>query len=238
MTNQHSHTKTMNRSLLRVACVFFVFVAIGWNVSSYIIEYFLSLSDFTVMTVAPFEMIQTRFSVSVMFAVSCLIPYVCIEGYRFIAPALYVKESKIVKWSTVPLFVMFSVGCVFAMKVFLPIVLIYVNVFYVEGVSNTVTLSNYISFVLSSVLLFGLVFCVPVVLCILAYMGAINHRVMSHYRRHVYAVVLIVGAITTPPDVFTQLLVSVPLIVLYESSIICNYIISLNKEMHQVKVNV
>ncbi|MGP8324064.1 MAG: twin-arginine translocase subunit TatC [Methanosarcinaceae archaeon] len=232
------HVKTVNHILLSIAALLLVLLAVGWSLSSTVLEYFLSLSDFKVMTVAPFEMIQTKFSISVAFALTAALPYIYIKVYRFVLPGLYKKESKIVKWSTVPFFVMFSIGVLFALKVFLPIVMVYVNVFYVTEIANTVTLSNYISFLLSSMAMFGLVFCMPVVLCILSYAGVINHRVMSVYRKHVYVAVLVVGAVITPPDVFTQMLVSVPLFLLYEGSILCSYIINSSKSSNQVKVNV
>ena len=223
----NNHTAQANRSILTIGFLILVFTAVGWHLSPAIIEYFLSLSAFTIITTAPFEMIQTRLTISIVFAVAAVLPVAYIAAYQFISPALYKKESKIVNWSTIPFLFMFVGGLLFAIKVFLPVVLVYMNLFYVSNVVNSVTLSNYISFIISSMLLFGVVFCVPVILCILSYIGVINYTIMKLYRRHVYVAILLAGAIITPPDAFTQLLVSAPLIVLYEISIAISYVMSL-----------
>jgi len=87
-------------------------------------------------------------------------------------------------------------------------------------------LGSYIDFILMAVVMFGIVFCMPIVLSILSYIGLINTGVMKQYRKHVYLSLLIVGAVITPPDVFTQILVSVPLIVLYELSIVVSWLLA------------
>lgn len=187
------------------------------------------------MTVSPFEMIQTRFTISTVFAIVSTLPLMYLVAYWYISPALYKKESRIVKWSTIPFFSMFIIGEIFTIKVFLPVVLVYMNVFYTPDIINSVTLNNYISFILSSMILFGAVFCIPIVLSILSYIGVVNYNSMKEYRKHVYIAMLVSGAIITPPDVFTMMLVSIPLIILYEISIGVSYILS-KKSKNEPKV--
>lgn len=229
------YIKPLKRNLIVVSLIVTIMLIIGWNMSPHIIQYFLSLTEFSIMTVAPFEMIQTKFSITIMFAVAAILPFAYIMAYRFVSPALYKKESNIVKWSSIPFFVMFILGVIFAVKIFLPIVLIYLNMFYVADVVNSVTLCNYISFIMSSMIMFGVIFCIPVILSVLSYIGVINYGIMKHYRRHVYVCILIMGAVITPPDAFTQLLVSIPLMLLYETSIGVSYIMSI-KSKNKLKV--
>lgn len=205
-------------------------LGIGWNLSESIIQYFILLSEFSIMTVSPFEMIQTRFTISIVFAIASTLPIMYLVAYWYISPALYKKESRIVKWSTIPFFSMFILGEIFTIKVFLPVVLVYMNVFYTPDIVNSVTLNNYISFILSSMILFGAVFCIPIVLSILSYIGIINYNSMKEYRKHVYIGMLVSGAIITPPDIFTMMLVSIPLIILYEISIGVSYIMSIKSK--------
>ena len=205
-------------------------LGIGWHLSESIIQYFILLSEFSIMTVSPFEMIQTRFTISIVFAIASTLPIMYLVAYWYISPALYKKESIIVKWSTIPFFSMFILGEIFTIKVFLPVVLVYMNVFYTPDIVNSVTLNNYISFILSSMILFGAVFCIPLVLSILSYIGIINYNSMKEYRKHVYIGMLVSGAIITPPDIFTMMLVSIPLIILYEISIGVSYIMSIKSK--------
>ena len=227
---------TSKHSLFGLGIIFVLLIlGIGWNLSESIIQYFISLSKFSIMTVSPFEMIQTRFSITLMFTFAAILPFAYIIAYQFVSPALYKKESKIVKWSSIPFFAMFICGVVFAIKVFLPVVLTYMNLFYVGDVVNSVTLNNYISFIVSSMIMFGAIFCIPIILSVLSYIGIINYGIMKHYRKHVYVCILIGGAIITPPDAFTQLLVSIPLMLLYETSIVVSYIMSI-KSRNKIKV--
>ena len=227
---------TSKHSLFGIGIVFLLLIfGIGWHLSESIIQYFISLSKFSIMTVSPFEMIQTRFTISIVFAIASTLPIMYLVAYWYISPALYKKESRIVKWSTIPFFSMFILGEIFTIKVFLPVVLVYMNVFYTPDIVNSVTLNNYISFILSSMILFGVVFCIPIILSILSYIGAINYNTMKGYRKQVYIGMLVSGAIITPPDIFTMMLVSIPLIILYEISIGASYILSI-KSKDELKV--
>ena len=88
-----------------------------------------------------------------------------------------------------------------------------------EVVRSTITLSSYISSFATLTLVMGLVFQLPVITFFLAKMGIIDSGLMKNYRRHAFMLILVVAAIITPPDVFTQILVTLPLYILYEVSI-------------------
>ena len=88
-----------------------------------------------------------------------------------------------------------------------------------EIVRSTITLSSYISSFTTLTLVMGLVFQLPVITFFLAKMGIIDSGLMKNYRRHAFMLILVVAAIITPPDVFTQILVTLPLYILYEVSI-------------------
>ena len=89
-----------------------------------------------------------------------------------------------------------------------------------EHVKTMVTLDSYISTFVSLTLLMGLVFQLPIISFFLAKMGVITHSIMTNYRKHAFILILIVAAIITPPDVMTLILVSFPLYILYEVSIL------------------
>ena len=228
------HTNELIKKLYQIVILFFIMMLVGWFISDSIIYYLISLSSFKIITTLPFEMLQTKFGVAIAFAFFISIPYIYIELYKFILPGLYKKELTILKWSTLPFLFMFVSGLIFSIKVFLPLMLMYVGSFYIDNITNSVTLNSYISFILSSMLLFGVIFCIPVVLSILSYIGVINYTIMKTYRRHVYISLLIASAIITPPDIMTQLLVSIPLIVLYEMSIGVSYVMSLSKSKNNI----
>ena len=88
-----------------------------------------------------------------------------------------------------------------------------------DVVKSTITLSSYISTFTTLTLLMGLVFQLPIIAFFLAKLGFIDAELMKVYRRHAFMLILIVSAIITPPDAFTQILVTLPLYTLYEVSI-------------------
>lgn len=216
---------------MRASVLFAVLVVVVWAGSDQILAYLLALTDSKIVTITPFEMLNTRLSITFIVAAMLSLPYVYVEAYRFLSPALYRSERRFIRWSAVPFFVLFGAGVLFALEVFVPVVMVYINHFYVSDVSNSIALASYVSFVLSATFLFGAIFCVPLVLSVLSYMGVINHAILRAYRKHVYIGVLVVGAIITPPDIFTQMLVSLPLVVLYELSVVVSWGIANSKRL-------
>lgn len=213
-----------------------LFSFIGWHLSDSLISYFISLSNYQLITTEPFEMLNVRFSLSLLVGITLSLPLMYLETYRFIVPALFDKERKVILFSTLPLFVMGLVGFLFALVVFIPSVLKYLNVFYIDEVTNTVTMNSYFGFVLTSLVVFGLVFCMPVLAGVLSYLGLINYRTMQKYQKHAILVIIIFGTFITPdPFIFTCLVVSLPLILLYEGSIIITYLISRSNSKCQSK---
>ena len=88
-----------------------------------------------------------------------------------------------------------------------------------EKIHSTITLDSYISTFVTLTLLMGVVFQLPVISYILGKMGIVNARLMSHYRKHAFLIIMFVAAVITPPDLMTLILVTIPLYLLYEVSI-------------------
>ncbi len=221
------YLKDMRIKIIRIAILFFIFSIFGWYSSDFLIKYFIALSNYKLITIEPFEMLNVRFTISVLVGLLMSAPVIYLETYRFVSPALYGKERKVILLSTLPLFVMTLLGLFFASKIFIPSVLKYLDIFYIDGISNTVTMNNYFSFIFSSLLVFGLVFCTPVFLGILSYTRLIDYKLLQKYQKHAIVGVLIFSSIITPdPFIFTMLIVSIPLILLYEVSIIISYLVN------------
>jgi sec-independent protein translocase protein TatC len=145
-------------------------------------------------------------------------PFILICIARFVFPGLKAKERRLVRavlWASV---LLFAAGVFACYKVTLPVGIammfsmnswLGVNVEWVE-------FGDYVSFVLKLLIAFGAAFELPVVVLTLGFMGIISSRMLRTYRRHAIVVILIIAMVLTPPDVFTQLLMGVPMILLYE----------------------
>lgn len=148
-------------------------------------------------------------------------PYVLCECFHYISPALYRKERRYALLVVLGGYVMFLIGMLFSYYVIFPFTFRFLGTYQVdELVVNTITLDSYMSTLFAITLTMGIVFQMPVLSWLLGRLGIINRRLMRRYRRHVFIFILAVSAVITPTsDAFTLMLVSLPMYMLYEVSI-------------------
>lgn len=148
-------------------------------------------------------------------------PYLLWELWRFIKPALKQKEVKAAKGFIVYASALFLTGILFGYYIVTPMAIYFLGNYQVDpSIKNNFTIDSYISVVTTLVLLMGLVFELPIIIYFLAKLGIITAAFMRKYRKHALIVILIVAAVITPTtDIFTQMLVAVPLYMLFEVSI-------------------
>ncbi|MBQ9641199.1 MAG: twin-arginine translocase subunit TatC [Bacteroidaceae bacterium] len=148
-------------------------------------------------------------------------PYILYELFRFISPALYENERKYSVQVAGVIYVLFIVGVLMSYYVLFPISFRFLGTYSVaERVHSTITLDSYISTFTSLTLIMGVVFQLPVIAFFLGKMGVVTAEMLSQYRKHALVVIMLVAAIITPPDLMTLVLVTVPLYLLYEVSIL------------------
>lgn len=148
-------------------------------------------------------------------------PYVLYELFRFVSPALYDSERRYAVAIVGSAYVMFVVGTLLNYFLVFPLTVRFLGTYQVSAdVDNMLTIQSYIDTLISMSLMLGAVFELPVVCGLLGRMGLVSGRLMRQYRRHAVVAILIVAAIITPTtDVFTLLVVSLPIWLLYELSI-------------------
>ena len=148
-------------------------------------------------------------------------PYVLYQLFRFISPALYQNERRYAAAIVGSSYVMFIVGTLVNYFLVFPFTVRFLGTYQVSpDVANMLTLQSYIDTLLTLSLLMGIVFELPVVCWLLSKMGLLTAESMRHYRRHAIVAILIVAAVITPTtDVFTLMVVSLPIWLLYEVSI-------------------
>lgn len=160
-------------------------------------------------------------------------PFLFFKLYQFVAPALYRKEKRYSTWVLVFSFLSFFIGLFVSYFVIFPFSFRFLANYQVSGeVNNMISLSSYIGTLITLSLLMGLFFELPVMSWVLSKLGVINACILKKYRRHAVTGILILSAIITPTtDIFTLLLVSVPIILLYELSIVIVKVNERNKSV-------
>ncbi len=163
----------------------------------------------------------THLMVSFVAGLVLAFPYVIWELWRFVAPGLKPEERAPLRWVAGFATLLFMAGVAFGYFMLAPLSIQFFGSYQVsEAVSNTIALDSYIGMVTSVTLWTGILFQLPIVVLFLTRAGLVTPEFLRRYRKHAFVLVLVAAAIITPPDVVSQLIVTAPLMLLYEGSII------------------
>lgn len=167
------------------------------------------------------EQLMIHMKTAVYAGFMCASPYILYLLFRFVSPALYVNERRHAVRMVGAGYVMFMLGTALNYFLVFPLTFRFLGTYQVSvEVENTITLQSYMDTMLMMNLMMGIVFEIPVLCWLLARIGVLHAGFMRRYRRHAIVLILIVAAIITPTsDVFTLLLVSLPMWFLYEAGI-------------------
>jgi len=167
------------------------------------------------------EQVMIHLKVALCIGILVTSPYVVYVLFSFVSPALYENERRYSVRITLSAYLMFLLGVAVNYLLVFPLTVRFLGLYQVnEDVDNMLTISSYIETLLMMSLTFGIIFEIPVLSWILAKLGLLREEWMAHYRRHAVVAILIVAAIITPTaDAFTLLIVSLPIWLLYEISI-------------------
>ncbi len=147
-------------------------------------------------------------------------PFVFYQLWSFVKPGLRLKEKKMVKGIVFYVSLLFFLGILFGYFIVAPMSVQFFGTYQITGeIQNIFTISSYMSTVLSTVFYSGLFFLLPVLAYVLGKIGIISSGFLKKYRKHSIVVVLILSAIITPPDMISQVIVSLPILLLYEIGI-------------------
>ena len=147
-------------------------------------------------------------------------PYILVELFRFITPALYENEKKYSVQVAATMYLLFIVGVLMSYFVLFPISFRFLGTYSVSGmVESNITLKSYISTFTTLTLVMGLVFQLPVIAFFLGKLEVVSSEMLANYRKYAFLIIMLVAAIITPPDLMTLILVTIPLYLLYEVSI-------------------
>lgn len=162
-------------------------------------------------------------------------PYILWELWKFISPALYEKEKKNARVFIFTSSLLFFLGVLFGYYVVIPMSVNFVATFTVSDVvKNQFTLDSYIGMVKTSILASGLFFELPIIIYFLTKLGLVTPEFLRKYWKYAVVIILIVAAIVTPPDVVSQTIVAIPMLLIYEVSILISKIVVLNKKKENV----
>jgi sec-independent protein translocase protein TatC len=168
----------------------------------------------------------TPFKATFYAAIMLAMPVVIYQVWAFVAPGLYRREKRIAVPILVSSIFLFYLGVVFAYLVVFPIMFGFFAQTAPAGVQVMTDINKYLDFVLVLFVAFGLAFEVPVAVVILVLMGIVSPETLTRNRQYVFLGCFVVGMLLTPPDVFSQTLLAIPMYLLYEAGIIMARVLS------------
>jgi sec-independent protein translocase protein TatC len=158
------------------------------------------------------------------------VPYILYEVWKFISPALYQKEKQNASLFIIASSLLFFLGVLFGYFLIVPLSVNFVATFSVSAVvKNEFNLESYIGLIKTSVIAAGLFFELPIIIYFLSKLGLVTPEFLRKYRKYAIVIVLIVAAIVTPPDIVSQISVSIPMLIIYELSIFISVFVYKNK---------
>lgn len=238
------HLEELRWRLVRIVAVILVLAVAIWCVQEWIMNnVFLSMSkpDFITFKVfceqmnfmcveeIPIKMQSTEVGgqftyalmMSFMGGLVVAFPYVFYQIWSFVKPGLKANEKQMVKGIVFYVSILFFAGILFGYFIVAPMSVQFFGTFSMsKSIENNFTISSYMSTILSTIFYSGLFFLLPVVAYIFGKLGLVSSGFLKKYRKHAIVGVLILAAVITPPDMISQIIVSIPILALYEIGIL------------------
>ncbi len=177
------------------------------------------------------DQFMLHFMVAIVLGLIMAAPFIFFEVWRFIKPALYDKEKKHASGAVFFTSLLFMLGILFGYFLIVPLSIDFLTTYSVSPeVENQINMRSYIGTVTSITFASGFIFLLPIFSFFLSKVGILTPQFMKTYRKHAYVVMFLAAAIITPPDVFSQTMVAIPLLFLYEISIFISKVVVKKRE--------
>ena len=205
----------------------------GTAVSFYYLEYIIKTLTAPVgqlYYLRPAEAFMVYLKIALLAGLILASPMVLYQLYSFVRPALTLREKHYALCTIPIIIVLFLGGMLFSYYLVFPRAVEFFLGFGAERVSPLISMESYLDFMLMLVVPFGFVFNIPVVLMLLVYLKLVSVQTLNKYQKHVILAAFILAALITPtPDIFTQSLLALPMVVLYEVSLmLCRFLLAKN----------
>ena len=191
----------------------------------------INSKPFNLINIKMAGQLTTHIAVSMVAGVIVAFPYVLYEFWKFFRPALHTNEKQHARGAVLAASMLFFTGVVFGYFALAPLSIRFLTSYEISSdVVNQINIRSYIGTLSSICLATGLVFELPIITFFLTKVGIVTPSFLIKYRKHAIIVIFILSAIITPPDIFSQMLVSIPLLALYEVGILISKRVMKSKE--------
>lgn len=225
------------RVIICVICLFVSFF-VGLNFAPELVSILTGIGEaygYTYIFIAPQELLMQYFAVAMLASVCITLPVLIYQIWAFVRPGLRKNENILLVAALIFGLICFVLGVVFAYKVMMPFMLYFLmDLSAGSEITASISVQSYMSFVLSTFMIFGIIFELPVMSVLLTQLGFLKVEWMKKGRKIVIIAIFLIAAVITPPDIVSQIMVAIPVLGLYELSIIiCTVLMKLKKRRHK-----
>ncbi|MFS0638990.1 twin-arginine translocase subunit TatC [Mesobacillus foraminis] len=217
--NVVDHLEELRKRLIIVVAAFLIFFVAGFVFVEEIYNFFVRDLGVKLIVLGPSDIIWIYFMIASVIAIAATIPVLASQIWLFVKPALLPSERKITMSYIPALFILFIAGLCFGYFVIFPTVLNFLVELSGDMLETNFTAEKYFKFILNMTLPFGILFELPVVVMFLTSLGVINPYVLVKVRKYAYFILVVISVVISPPDFMSDILVTIPLLFLYEISI-------------------
>lgn len=223
------HLRELRNRILVILAVFIIGVVVCFSSASPIVELLTGLGEqfgYQFVYIRPQELLMVYFTISLLGAFVLSLPVTAYEIFSFCSPGLKQIEKSMMLLGMIFGTVFFAVGVLFAYFITVPFMLRFLIAFSTDvTVTASISIEEYMSFLLTVFTIFGVIFELPVLSVILTALGVVKPSWLVKARRAMIVVIFFVAAIITPPDIVSQIMVAIPIIALYEFSILLSRLV-------------
>lgn len=215
------HLAELRKRLIYSAIVLIAAVLICYNYSEIVVKDIVNISPETEFVfIAPAELLMSYIKIAVVGGLVVAAPFLMIQIWLFISPGLKSEEKKYVIISLLTGSIFFIIGIIFSYIVVLPTMIKFFIGFQIEEVQAMLSFRTYLDFVINTLLAFGLIFELPILMVLVTRLGLVKIEFLKNNRKMFILVIFIIAAILTPPDVISQILLGLPMLALFEIGIL------------------
>lgn len=214
------HLEELRRRLFLVLGTLAGAVVVAFVFSRQLMELVISRSPMRLQTLAPAEAFSSHLNLSLAAGALVASPVIFYQFWKFVSPGLYSGEKRKAARAALVCVILFLSGAAFAWFLMLDPAISVFRSFETGNIEGSWSLANYVSFLGRFVMIFGIAFQLPVLIILLVGMGVVTPASLSRYRRHIIVGLLVAAALLTPPDPLTQMMLTLPLYLLFELSLL------------------
>ncbi|ARI76414.1 twin-arginine translocase subunit TatC [Halobacillus mangrovi] len=218
------HLEELRSRTIKTALAFICFLIAGLAFMKPIYQWLIRDLDMKLAILGPSEILWVYLMIAAVCALAATIPVAAYQIWRFVAPGLSQTERKVTLRFIPALFFLFIIGIAFGYFLLFPIVLNFLTSLSEGQFETMFTAEKYFRFMLHMTVPFGLLFEMPLVIVFLTVLGILHPAKLKKSRRVSYFLLIVISVLITPPDFLSDVLVILPLLLLYEISISCSTI--------------